>query len=151
VIGTGSHNRLQFRFRTKGKVLFLVAAFICLISIFLSPAGIVFIYMALTAEIVIDDDSFRYRMLRKRVVPFQEIEGITIGRPQKPAYYVSTDAGGYSSISFATVIPLIIELHGDRKLKLSLNYFEDPAAIIRTLRDRTGLVVRNETGEDIPF
>lgn len=142
---------MKYGFQAKGKVLFFSAAFICLISIILAPAGILFIYMALVAQINIDENSFSYRMLRKKVIPFQRISGITIGKPQKPAYYVNVDPGGYRSISFATVIPLIIEQQGGKKTRLSLNYFDDPMSIIETLRTRTGLTVMNQEGEEIPF
>ncbi|MDO8736266.1 MAG: hypothetical protein Q7K29_04195 [Thermoleophilia bacterium] len=137
---------MRFNLLPKGKLLFYVAGFICLISIVLSPVGLAFVYMAITSHIIIDEKDVTYKMLRKYVIPLTGITGLTIGETKRPAYYVD-DLG---KVSFATVIPLTID-HEGKQTRLSLNYFQDPGGIIDRLREKTGLTVVNESGEDIPF
>ena len=137
---------MKYGFLGKGKALFYLAGVICVLSIFLSPVGILFFYMAHAANITIDENAFTYRMMRKRVIPFASITSLTLGRPQRPACRVD----GLGNISFAEVIPLTVQ-YGGKKVRLSLNFFEYPGGVIEKLRNGTGLVVNNETGEEIPF
>lgn len=137
---------MRYNLLPKGKLLFYAAAFICLISIILSPLGLAFFYMAVTSHILIDEENVTYKMLRKEVIPLAGITGLTIGETKRPAYYIDD----FGKVSFATVIPLTIE-YQEKKTRLSLNYFQDPGGILESLRQKTGLTIFNESGEDIPF
>jgi len=137
---------VRYNLMPKGKLLFYAAAFICFITIVLSPVGIAFFYMAATANITIDEENIIYKMLRKDVIPFASITGLVIGETKRPAYYIDE----LGKISFATVIPLTI-VHEGTQTRLSLNYFQDPKGILDQLREKTGLTIFNESGEDIPF
>ncbi|MBI5871446.1 MAG: hypothetical protein HZB44_10930 [Actinobacteria bacterium] len=137
---------MRYNLLPKGKLLFYAAAFICLISIILSPLGLAFFYMAATAHIVVDEEKVVYKMLRKEVIPFASITSLTIGETKRPAYYIDD----YGRVCFATVIPLTIE-HGGKSTRLSLNYFENPGGILEKLREKTGVSIINESGENTPF
>lgn len=123
-----------FKFHQKG--LFIIAGVICLLSFFLAPVALVFFYMAAVAKIEIDDTNFTYRMLTKKIVPFAGIRHIMLGKPT-PAYY----RVGYTTVTVARVVPLVILYNDNKKIKLSLNAFGQPEQILEELLRRTNLEV----------
>ena len=127
-------------YKFTGKGLFFFAAIVCFISFFLAPFGFLWIYMAFKAHVKITDDIFEYAMLSTKKIPFREMKKIYLSRPVDARYKV-----GYDFVSFATVIPLIIE-YGDgnggmKKIKFSLNYFENSTEIVQKLQEKSGLQI----------
>lgn len=123
---------MVYKFRQKG--LFIIAGVICLISVFLSPLSLFFFYMALRAKIEIDGNNFVYTMLNKKVIPFSNIKHIMVGKPTGAYYKI-----GYTTLQVATVVPLVIHYGDKKKVKLSLNAFEQPQNILDTLLKKTSL------------
>lgn len=127
--------------RFTGKGLFYTGAFICIITVVLSPVGFAFLWMAIHARIELTDDAFIYRMLTTKVIPYASIQSITQARPQTAHAHI--DAINTTK-ALVTVVPLIIEYTRDgksKRVRLSLNYFERPYDILATLETRTGRTV----------
>ncbi|MEK7648210.1 MAG: hypothetical protein AAB384_04235 [Patescibacteria group bacterium] len=127
--------------RFTGKGLFYTAAFICIISVVLSPVGLVFLWMAIHARIELTDDAFIYRMLTTKVIPYASIQSITQARPHTAHAHMDTLN---TTKALVTVVPLIIEYTRDgksKRTKLSLNFFERPYDILTTLETRSGRAV----------
>ena len=131
---------LYMIYKFTGKGLFFFAAFICFISVFLAPFGFLCIYMALKAHVKIEDDVFEYAMLSTKRIPFRSMKKIYLSRSVDARYKV-----GYAFVSFATVIPLVIEYVGEngrmKKVKFSLNYFQNSAEIVEKLQEKSGLKI----------
>lgn len=132
-------------YQFKGRCLFWLAGLICLFSIVLTPVGLIFIYMAMTAYIKIENDMFVYKMLTTKRIYFRGIRKMYLSRPVEARYKV-----GYAFVNFATVIPLTIEYQEKggvdsgsvlKKVKLSLNYFEKAEEIAEIFEQKTRLKI----------
>lgn len=124
-----------------GKGLFYFGAFICIITVILSPVGILFIWMAKRARIEFTDDAFVYRMLGTTVIPYASITSITQAKAHTAYSHMNATN---TTTAVVTIIPLIIEYTRDnasKKTRLSLNYFERPYDILSTLETRSGRAV----------
>lgn len=121
-----------FKFRQKG--LFIIGGIICLISLILSPVGLLFFYMAARAKIETDDQNFIYTMLTKKVVPFADIKHVMLGKPANAYYKI-----GYTILNIATVVPLVIYYGDKKKIRISLNSFNDSQKILEILLQKTNL------------
>lgn len=121
------------------KALFFIAGIICFLSVILAPVGFLFLYMANTAQIRIEDDAFVYKMLTTKRIPWQSITRLRILPVVRTGYRLNGQ-----QTSLATVIPLAID-HDGGTTKLSLNHFVDPGQILQTLQQKTGLRVEDPT------
>lgn len=124
---------MKFKFASKGKTLLYLAGAICILSLVLSPLGIILCFIARTAYIDINDRELTYKIIRKKTLPLASISKLTIAPMQQAHYQVD-----YTFVNFASILPLIIEYDNGKKLKLSLNYFEKSGDIIKLLADKTG-------------
>ncbi len=115
-----------------------MAAFICIISFFLIPFGVIFIIMARRARVEITDTEFVYVMLTMKRVPFASITLIELLPAVQPRMYQQTS---HVSVTVTTVYPLQITTKDNKKIKLSLNHFAQPDEIIRQLEHKTGMRV----------
>lgn len=129
-------------YKFKGKGLFILAGIICLFTVFGVPFGIMLFYMAAMSKIVIKNDVILIKMLVTKEIKFDEITGLRLAKSVSPKYYIA-GSGGFGWINCAKVIPFIIEC-GDKKVKFSLNFFENSKEIVQTLVDKTGLKLRGE-------
>lgn len=84
------------------------------------------------------DDKMIYSMLLTKEIPYKEITKIKLSRPVAATHYA-----GRKAITLATVIPLIIEYGAGKRVKLSLNFFENSAGILEVLTQKTGLDVEH--------
>lgn len=126
------------KFKSYGKFLFIAAAFVCFFTIIAAPVGLVFLYMAFKAKIVMHDDKMVYSMLFTKEIPYKEIKKLKLSKPVAATHYA-----GRKAITLATVIPLIIEYAEGKRTKLSLNFFENSAGILEILTQKTGLDVEH--------
>lgn len=132
-----------YKFKTGGKILFIAAGIICLITIIGAPFALIFFYMAAKAKIVMADRSMIYKMLTTKTIAYSKITKIRLARPVSSTYYAMNAGNPGIMVSFATVIPLIIEWDG-RKTKISANFFENAEEIVQTLEEKTGLKLEVE-------
>lgn len=123
-------------YKFKGKGLFILAGFICFATLILAPVGLVFIYMAFTAKIVMKNEVMFYKMLSTREIKYAQITKIALAKKVSPRYYIA-GSGGFGWINCVTVIPLVIEYAG-KKVKISSNFFEGSKEIVQTLIERSG-------------
>ena len=124
---------MVFPFQSRG--LFYVTAFICIISFFLIPVGIIFIFMARKARIEITDTEFVYSMFGVKRIPFSSITLMELLPVVQPRVY---QASAHTSFAVTTVFPLRITTTDNKKIKLSLNHFANPNEILRQLEQKTG-------------
>lgn len=121
------------KFKFTGQSLFYLAAFVCIISVILFPVGILFIYLARTAHISFEENNFIYKMFTTKVIPLSEIRQIRVSPVAQGRYMINSTV-----MTLVTVVPLVIEYGNNKKIKLSLNYFENPGEIVRILTQKTG-------------
>lgn len=110
-----------------------MAAFVCFITVMFIPLSFLFIYIARKAYIKIDDQNFTYKMVRTKVIPFANINRIRVGSVVQSRNMINS-----TILTFATVVPLIIHYNDNKKMKLSLNYFDNPQEIVKALVEKTG-------------
>lgn len=120
----------------RGKLLFYLAAFICIISLFLIPFGILFIVMAIRAKIVVRSDHLSYTMLWTKKIFYKDITKITLAKPVNPRYYIQQQKIPGIYVNLATVVPLIIH-HNNKKTRISSNFFNDSIKFLEILQEKT--------------
>ena len=114
----------------KGKILFILSRIILIFSIFVIPVSLIFFYMAMKAKVVMTDDAITIKVLRKKTIPYKEIEEIKFLRP------ISVGHAAVGQLSY--VEPLLITWSGGKKTKFSINYFEGSHEIVEILMQKTG-------------
>ncbi|MEK7172253.1 MAG: hypothetical protein AAB739_05080 [Patescibacteria group bacterium] len=114
----------------KGKILFILSGIILIFSIIGIPVSLIFFYMAMKAKVVMTDDAITIKVLRKKTIPYKEIEKIEFLRP------VSVGHAAVGQLSY--VEPLLITWGGTKKTKFSINYFEGSHEIVEILMQKTG-------------
>ena len=119
-------------YRFTGQWMFYVAAIICFFTVLFIPLGVWFIISARRARIKIDEDFFSYTMFTEKVIRFKEIKTLKLGKKVEVRYKV-----GYVIPTFATVVPLIVEMKNEKMIKFSLNYFESPEKLIEELQRKS--------------
>lgn len=122
-------------FKFTGKGLFIAAGIVCLLTVFFSPFALVFFYMAATAHITTDDNNLIYKMLFKKTIPFQSITKIYVKKTQQHSQYV---AGTQTNVKLNKIVPMVIEYEGNKKIKFSLNYFQNNQELVKQLEQKTG-------------
>lgn len=122
-------------FKFTGKWLFIFAGIVCLISVFLSPFALVFFYMAATTKLAIEGDNLVYKMLFKKTVPFSSITKMYVKKMQQNRYYLS---GAHVSVNLNKITPMVIEYGNKKKIKFSLNYFQNNQELVKLLEEKTG-------------
>ena len=134
---TNKH-KMNKHYKFKGKGLFYFAAIFCIVTIILSPVGILFIYMASKAKVIMTDTEFTYAMLRTYKIPYGQIQEIKLSKPVGSAYHL----GGGAFVNFATVVPLIIDFNNGKSIRFSSNFFENAVEIVEILEEKTGLKLK---------
>lgn len=132
---------MVYPFQSRG--LFYVAAFICFISVFMIPVGVVFVVMARRARIEITDTEFVYAMLSTKRILFTNISGLALLPQANARLYQGTT---YIAIQAVHVWPLEITYEHGKKLKLSLNHFAKPDEILKVLQQKSGRTVEDRRG-----
>ena len=99
-------------YRFTGQWMFYVAAIICFFTVLFIPLGVWFIISARRARIKIDEDFFSYTMFTEKVIRFKEIKTLKLGKKVEVRYKV-----GYVIPTFATVVPLIVEMKNEKMIK----------------------------------
>ena len=126
----------SYRFKTKGKALFIFSGIFCSITLILLPFGIIFFYMAAKAHLTLHDDHIEYKMMREYNIPYNKITKLQLAKPVSSHYMIHA-AGVPTFVNFATVVPLIIH-YEDKKIRISSNFFENSQEIIETLVQKSG-------------
>lgn len=111
-----------------------MAAVVCFLSLILIPLGIFFIWAARRAQIKIENGTMYYTMFGTKVIPFAEMRKLDLLRPVQVRYQI-----GYAIPTFATVVPFQITYGDNKKVKFSLNYFQNPEELIQVLQKESGL------------
>ena len=122
-------------FKFTGKGLFIAAGIVCLLTVFLSPFALVFFYMAATAHIAIENDNLIYKMLFKKTIPFRAITKMYVKKTEQHSQYV---AGTQTTVKLNQIVPFVIEYEGNKKIKFSLNYFQNNKELASQLEKKTG-------------
>lgn len=122
-------------FKFTGKGLFIAGGIVCLLSVFLSPFALVLFYMAGTTHFAIEGDKLIYKMLFKKTIPFSTITRIYVKKAQQNRQYMSAT---HTTVNLNTIIPMVIEYGNNKKIKFSLNYFQNNEELANQLELRTG-------------
>jgi len=125
-----------YTFQSRGKILFYLAAFICIISLILIPIGILFIIMAVRAKLILYDDHLTYTMLTTKNINYKDITKIKLAKAVNPRYYLQQENAPGVYINLVSLIPLIIE-YNNKKTKLSANFFNNAEEFLKILQQKT--------------
>lgn len=125
-------------FKFTGGALFIVGGIICLISVFLSPFGLILFYMAKTTKLVIEGETLVYKMLFKKTIPFSSITRMYIKKMQQNRTYMTAT---HTTVNINKIVPMVIEYGDNKKIRFSLNYFQNNEQLINILEEKTGIKV----------
>lgn len=122
-------------FKFTGGALFIMGGIICLISFFLSPFAFVLFYMAKTTKMAVEGETLVYKMLFKKTIPFSSITRMYVKKMQQNRTYMTAS---HTTVNINKIVPMVIEYGDNKKIKFSLNYFQNNEQLINILEEKTG-------------
>ncbi|MBI4152487.1 hypothetical protein HY495_02145 [Candidatus Woesearchaeota archaeon] len=126
----------KFNLKKRNKILFLIAAIICLLSIILIPFGIIFIIIVIRAQINFQDNTLKYTMLTTKKIPLDQVKNITLAKLNYATYEV-TRSSGVAGRVIPNIRPLILTTKDNKTHKLNIIAFENSPEINKIIEQKT--------------